>query len=110
MGRGCAGRTVASYERQGKREIPIHYEAGRKDVPLRSGTGRWSVPEHYEPYENPVEKNPMSKQVNNPAIKIFKSDMDKLLQGIPNFRLYAARTARRALVLGIIDPLAAVAP
>jgi len=42
-------------------------------------------PEHYEPYENPLGMNPMSGQVSNPAIKIFKSDMDKVASGDPNF-------------------------
>jgi formate dehydrogenase major subunit len=34
-------------------------------------------PEHYEPLEGPLAKNPMSGQLINPAIEIFKSDMDK---------------------------------
>ncbi len=42
-------------------------------------------PEHYEPYENPLGWNPMSKQVINPAIKIFKSDMDKVASADPKY-------------------------
>ena len=42
-------------------------------------------PEHYEPYENPQGKNLMSKQVCNPAFKIFTSDMDKVASGDPKF-------------------------
>ena len=33
-------------------------------------------PEHYEPFECPVEKNLMSPQKHNPAIKLFGSDLD----------------------------------
>ena len=35
-------------------------------------------PEHYEPLEGPLAKNIMSPQQNNPAIKLYKSDMDKV--------------------------------
>ena len=35
-------------------------------------------PEHYEPLEGPLAKNPMSGQRINPVAEIFKSDMDKL--------------------------------
>jgi formate dehydrogenase major subunit len=42
-------------------------------------------PEHYEPYENPLGKNPLSAQVSNPVFKIFKSDMDKVASADPNF-------------------------
>ena len=34
-------------------------------------------PEHYEPLEGPLAKNPLSGQLINPAIEIFKSDLDK---------------------------------
>jgi formate dehydrogenase major subunit len=33
--------------------------------------------EHYEPLEGPLKKNPMSSQLINPAVYIFKSEMDK---------------------------------
>lgn len=42
-------------------------------------------PEHYEPMESPLPKNPMSAQMNNPAVKIFTSDMDKFASADPNF-------------------------
>ncbi len=35
-------------------------------------------PEHYEPLEGPLAKNPLSSQRMNPAAEIFKSDMDKV--------------------------------
>ncbi len=34
-------------------------------------------PEHYEPIESPLRKNPMSKQYNNPVAVLFKTDADK---------------------------------
>jgi formate dehydrogenase major subunit len=33
-------------------------------------------PEHYEPLECPIQENPLSKQYNNPTIKLFYSDPD----------------------------------
>jgi formate dehydrogenase major subunit len=35
-------------------------------------------PEHYEPLEGPLAKNLMSGQLLNPAVKVFKSDLDKV--------------------------------
>ncbi len=35
-------------------------------------------PEHYEPAETPVAKNPFSSQMNNPCMKVAKSDKDLL--------------------------------
>ncbi len=34
--------------------------------------------EHYEPVEGPLGKNPMSGQLNNPALHVFDTDMDKV--------------------------------
>jgi formate dehydrogenase major subunit len=42
-------------------------------------------PEHYEPVESPLEKNLMSSQRNNPAVKLYHSDMDKYAQHDPKF-------------------------
>jgi len=42
-------------------------------------------PEHYEPLEGPLAKNPMSGQLINPAIEIFKSDMDKVERASEKF-------------------------
>jgi len=42
-------------------------------------------PEHYEPLECPVEKNLMSSQLINPAIKQFSTDMDKRATCDPRF-------------------------
>jgi formate dehydrogenase major subunit len=50
---------------------------GRVDGPL---------PEHYEPAETPLVKNPFSKQMNNPVIRWIASDMDKFAKhGDPRF-------------------------
>jgi formate dehydrogenase major subunit len=35
-------------------------------------------PEHYEPAETPIAKNPFSSRMNNPCMKVAKSDMDLL--------------------------------
>ena len=43
-------------------------------------------PEHYEPVETPVTKNPFSSQMNNPCVKIAKSDKDLLAKaGDPKY-------------------------
>ncbi len=34
-------------------------------------------PEHYEPFETPLGKNPMSAVVSNPAARVFKGDMEQ---------------------------------
>jgi len=41
--------------------------------------------EHYEPFEGPLAKNPMSSQLINPAAEIFNSDMDKLERASEKF-------------------------
>jgi len=42
-------------------------------------------PEHYEPLEGPLAKNPLSGQLINPAIEIFKSDLDKVERASEKF-------------------------
>jgi len=42
-------------------------------------------PEHYEPLESPLEKNPMSSQRINPAAEIFKGEMDKIASASEKF-------------------------
>jgi formate dehydrogenase major subunit len=42
---------------------------GREDGPF---------PEHYEPAETPLTRNPFSGQMHNPVMKVIKSDMDTL--------------------------------
>ncbi|OPY91414.1 MAG: Formate dehydrogenase subunit alpha precursor [Syntrophus sp. PtaU1.Bin208] len=42
-------------------------------------------PEHYEPLEGPLDKNPMNGQLFNPAAEIFKSDLDKVERASKKF-------------------------
>ncbi len=35
-------------------------------------------PEHYEPMEGPLDRNPLSGQLINPAIEIFGNDLDRI--------------------------------
>ncbi len=42
-------------------------------------------PEHYEPLECPVEKNPFSPQMNNPVAARYKSDKDVIKSCDPRF-------------------------
>jgi formate dehydrogenase major subunit len=37
------------------------------------------LPEHYEPVETPVAKNPFSSRLHNPAIKVWKTDQGKTI-------------------------------
>ena len=49
------------------------------------GMAEGPFPEHYEPLEGPLTKNPLSGQLNNPAIEIFKSDLDKVASADKKF-------------------------
>ena len=42
-------------------------------------------PEHYEPLECPIEKNLMSGQRINPAVKIFEEALDKFASCDPRY-------------------------
>jgi len=42
------------------------------------GMAEGPFPEHYEPLEGPLAKNPLSSQRINPVTEIFKSDLDKV--------------------------------
>jgi formate dehydrogenase major subunit len=44
-----------------------------------------SFPEHYEPLEGPLSKNPFSGQLKSPVIKIFKSDLDAIANASEKF-------------------------
>jgi len=52
-------------------------------------------PEHYEPLECPIEKNPLSSQRVNPATPIFKGELDKFTTCDPKFP-FVATTYRLA--------------
>ena len=49
------------------------------------GMAEGPFPEHYEPLEGPLSKNPLSGQLINPAIKFFNSDMDKVANADEKF-------------------------
>jgi formate dehydrogenase major subunit len=49
------------------------------------GMAEGPFPEHYEPLEGPLSKNPLSGQLINPAIKIFNSDLDKMANADAKF-------------------------
>lgn len=49
------------------------------------GMAEGPFPEHYEPLEGPLAKNPMSGQLMNPAAQIFKSDLDKVANADAKF-------------------------
>ena len=49
------------------------------------GVGDGPLPEHYEPLESPLKKNPLSKQQNSPIIKVFKSDKDAVASADARF-------------------------
>ena len=42
-------------------------------------------PEHYEPLEGPLAKNPLSSQLINPTIEIFSSDLDQVANASEKF-------------------------
>ncbi len=49
------------------------------------GMAEGPFPEHYEPLEGPLSKNPLSGQLINPAIQIFNSDLDKVANADAKF-------------------------
>jgi len=61
-----------------------------------TGMAEGPLPEHYEPFESPLENNPMhpanAKAKNNPAARVFKGDMEAM--GKPKDFPYAATTYR----------------
>ena len=49
------------------------------------GLNEGPFPEHYEPVESPLVKNLMSSQFNNPAIKLFKGQLDGYAVNDPKY-------------------------
>ncbi|MDX9820325.1 MAG: molybdopterin dinucleotide binding domain-containing protein, partial [Syntrophales bacterium] len=49
------------------------------------GMAEGPFPEHYEPLEGPLAKNPLSGQLVNPVVQIFKSDLDKVANADEKF-------------------------
>ncbi len=62
----------------------------------RGGLNEGPFPEHYEPFESPLDANPLHPQnpaaKSNPAARVFKSDMEAF--GKPSEFPYAATTYR----------------
>jgi formate dehydrogenase major subunit len=61
---------------------------GGRDPFIMRGDGKGALfgalnegpfPEHYEPVETPVEKNPFSSRLHNPVIKIWKTESGKTI-------------------------------
>jgi formate dehydrogenase major subunit len=51
------------------------------------GLAEGPFPEHYEPLESPLAANPMSGQRINPAVKIFKGEVDRFASADERFPL-----------------------
>ena len=60
-----------------KGKFPFIMKADGVGAIFGPGMVEGPFPEHYEPMEGPLTKNPVSLQLHNPTVKIFKSDLDK---------------------------------
>ncbi len=61
-----------------KGKFPFIMKADGVGAIFGPGMVEGPFPEHYEPLEGPLTTNPFSAQLVNPAIKIFKSDLDPI--------------------------------
>jgi len=61
-----------------KGKFPFIMKADGVGAIFGPGMVEGPFPEHYEPLEGPLAKNPLSGQMLNPAVKVFKSDLDKV--------------------------------
>jgi formate dehydrogenase major subunit len=61
-----------------KGKLPFIMKADGVGAIFGPGMVEGPFPEHYEPLEGPLTKNPISGQLLNPAVKVFKSDLDKV--------------------------------
>lgn len=61
-----------------KGKMPFIMKADGVGSLFGPGMAEGPFPEHYEPMEGPLATNPMSSQLINPAVKAFKSDLDKV--------------------------------
>jgi formate dehydrogenase major subunit len=68
-----------------KGKYPFIMKADGLGALFGPGMAEGPFPEHYEPLEGPLAKNPMSGQLINPAIEIFKSDLDKVANADAKF-------------------------
>jgi formate dehydrogenase major subunit len=61
-----------------KGKFPFIMKADGVGAIFGPGMVEGPFPEHYEPLEGPLTKNPISGQLLNPAVTVFKSDLDKV--------------------------------
>jgi formate dehydrogenase major subunit len=73
-----------------KGKLPFIMKPDGRSFLFGPGMADGPFPEHYEPMESPLPKNLMSAQMNNPAVKIFKTDMDKFASAVPRFPIVCA--------------------
>ncbi len=70
---------------QEKGKLPFIMRADGVGAIFGAGMVEGPFPEHYEPLEGPLTKNPFSSQLNNPTITIFKADVDKVANADAKF-------------------------
>jgi formate dehydrogenase major subunit len=70
---------------QEKGKLPFIMKADGVGSIFGPGMVEGPFPEHYEPLEGPLAKNPLSSQLNNPTITIFKADVDKVANADAKF-------------------------
>ena len=68
-----------------KGKMPFIMKADGVGSIFGPGMAEGPFPEHYEPLEGPLAKNPLSGQLNNPVIKRFKSDLDTIANADEKF-------------------------
>lgn len=68
-----------------KGKMPFIMKADGVGSLFGPGMAEGPFPEHYEPMEGPLATNPMSSQLINPAVKAFKSDLDKVANADPKY-------------------------
>ena len=70
----------------GQGEVSLYHAKARVRSDFRTRTPRRPLPEHYEPVESPLTKNPFSAQFDNPCFKKTSGEMDALAKpGDPRF-------------------------
>jgi formate dehydrogenase major subunit len=68
-----------------KGKMPFIMKADGVGAIFGPGMAEGPFPEHYEPLEGPLAKNPLGGQLLNPAVKRFKSDLDVIANADEKF-------------------------
>ncbi len=68
-----------------KGKYPFIMKADGVGAIFGPGMAEGPFPEHYEPLEGPLAKNPLGGQLLNPAVKRFKSDLDVIANADEKF-------------------------